>query len=153
MKKIYSLLALILVASMLFCTACDISSLLGPKETTTSTQPTTSTTEKPPHTEHSDANGDYVCDECGEELERPEPPKCEEHKDEDGDEKCDICGADVPKTEPPVCEGEHTDSDNNNYCDVCGAEIPQVEVPPELKETTMYLVGDNCLGRNCKGVR
>lgn len=143
MKKIYSLLALILVASMLFCTACDISSLLGPKETTTSTQPTTSTTEKPPHTEHSDANGDYVCDECGEELERPEPPKCEEHKDEDGDEKCDICGADVPKTEPPVCEGEHTDSDNNNYCDVCGAEIPQVEVPPELKETTMYLVGDS----------
>ena len=27
-----------------------------------------------PHTEHVDANEDYVCDECGEELERPEPP-------------------------------------------------------------------------------
>ena len=167
MKKIYSLLALMLVATMLFCTACDIGSIFGPKETTTPTQSTTSTT-TPPHTDHSDADCDDICDVCGEELLRPLPPQCEElgHKDEDGDlycdvcgescavdiphdhsdydgdEKCDICGEDIPKTEPPVCE-EHIDEDENYYCDVCGAEIPQKEVPPELANTTMYFVGDS----------
>lgn len=125
MKKIYSLLALILVATMLFCTACE--GIFGPggtsttPQTTTQPAPSSSTTTK---------------------KEEPDLPVCEEHIDENGDEKCDVCGADVPKEEPPVCE-EHVDEDENYYCDVCGAEIPQKEVPPELKETTMYLVGDS----------
>ena len=54
--------------------------------------------------EHADADGNYICDKCGAELDRPEPPVCNEHKDENGDEKCDVCGADVPKEEPPVDE-------------------------------------------------
>ena len=70
-------------------------------------------------TEHVDANEDYLCDNCGAELERPQPPQCTEHKDEDGDEKCDVCGADVPKPQPPVCT-EHKDEDGDYKCDVCG---------------------------------
>lgn len=43
-------------------------------------------------TEHVDENGDYICDKCEAELEKPEPPVCKEHKDEDGDYMCDSCG-------------------------------------------------------------
>ncbi len=83
-------------------------------------------------TEHVDADFDYICDNCGAELQEPEPPVCEEHKDDDGNEKCDVCGADVPKPEPPVCE-EHKDDDGNEKCDVCGADVPKPE-PPVCEE-------------------
>ena len=77
--------------------------------------------DNPECTEHVDANKDYLCDNCGAELEKPDtpkPPVCDEHKDEDGDEKCDTCGADVPAPQPPVCT-EHKDEDGDYKCDAC----------------------------------
>ena len=77
--------------------------------------------DNPECTEHVDANKDYICDNCGAELEKPDtpkPPVCTEHKDEDGDEKCDVCGADVPAPQPPVCT-EHKDEDGDYKCDAC----------------------------------
>ncbi len=48
------------------------------------------------------------------------------------------------KTDPPVDEcDEHIDEIKDEICDVCGAEIKEEQVPVELKETTMYLVGDS----------
>ena len=88
--------------------------------------------EEPKCTEHVDANGDYVCDNCEAELERPQPPECTEHKDENGDEKCDVCGADVPKPQPPECT-EHKDENGDEKCDVCGADVPKPQ-PPECTE-------------------
>ncbi len=43
-------------------------------------------------TDHVDADDDYICDNCGAELEKPDVPACTEHKDEDDDYKCDNCG-------------------------------------------------------------
>ena len=109
MKK---LLALLLISCMLMTTlaSCD----LFPTECT----------------EHVDADGDYVCDNCEAELKKPDPkpPVCEEHKDEDGDEKCDACGADVPKPQPPACT-EHKDEDGDEKCDDCGADVPKPQPP------------------------
>ena len=111
-------LALFVICCMLMTTlaSCDLIDQIFGKECT----------------EHVDADFDYICDNCGAELQEPEPPVCEEHKDEDGDEKCDVCGADVPKPEPPVCE-EHKDEDGDEKCDVCGADVPKPE-PPVCEE-------------------
>ena len=72
------------------------------------------TPECPPHV---DADGDLICDICGESCAEI-PPECEQHKDEDGDEKCDVCGADVPAPEPPACDG-HVDENDDYKCDKC----------------------------------
>ena len=111
-------LALFVICCMLMTTlaSCDLIDRIFGKECT----------------EHVDADFDYICDNCGAELQEPEPPVCEEHKDENGDEKCDVCGADVPKPEPPVCE-EHKDEDGDEKCDVCGADVPKPE-PPVCEE-------------------
>ena len=108
MKK---LLALIIISCMLMTTLASCNLFGGGKDTPTKTE----------CTEHVDADGNYVCDNCGVELTKPDPkpPVCEEHKDEDGDEKCDVCGADVPKPQPPACT-EHKDEDGDLKCDVCG---------------------------------
>ena len=102
MKK---LLAILLISCMLMTTlaSCD---WFGGKDP------------EPECTEHVDANEDYLCDNCGAELERPQPPQCTEHKDEDGDLKCDVCGADVPAPPPPVCT-EHKDENGDYKCDAC----------------------------------
>lgn len=42
----------------------------------------------------------------------------------------------------PECD-EHIDEDGDKICDFCGEEIKEAQVPVELKETTMYLVGDS----------
>ena len=132
MKKTALFLAIILVFSLAL-TSCDLWPF-GQKECT----------------EHVDANGDYICDNCEAELEKPdlppEPPVCEEHEDADGDEKCDKCGADVPATEPPVCE-EHVDADGDNICDNCGEGLPVPPDPPvceEHKDEDGDLKCDNC---------
>ena len=87
-----------------------------------------------PCTEHVDANEDYFCDNCGAELERPQPPQCTEHKDEDGDLKCDVCGESCAEI-PPEC-GQQKDEDGDGKCDICGAEIrdPQPPVCTEHKD-------------------
>ncbi|MBR2381843.1 MAG: hypothetical protein IKA84_05070 [Clostridia bacterium] len=38
---------------------------------------------------------------------------------------------------------EHVDEDKDGLCDRCGGEFKEDPVPVELKETTMYLVGDS----------
>ena len=73
MKK---LLALLLIGCMLMATLASCN-LFGQKECT----------------EHVDADGNYVCDNCEAELQKSDlPPACPGHKDEDGDLKCDACG-------------------------------------------------------------
>lgn len=47
-------------------------------------------------TNHEDADGNYVCDKCGERLPIPTPTECDKHVDENGDGKCDVCGKDLP---------------------------------------------------------
>ena len=42
--------------------------------------------------EHNDADGNGVCDKCGDEVAVTPPTECTEHKDENGDGKCDECG-------------------------------------------------------------
>ncbi len=44
-------------------------------------------------TNHIDANGDDVCDTCGEPITPDEP--CTEHTDADGDDVCDTCGVPI----------------------------------------------------------
>ena len=70
MKKV---LALLVVCFMLMTTlaSCSILDQFFGKECT----------------EHVDANGDYICDNCEAELEKPH-----EHDDADGDNVCDGCG-------------------------------------------------------------
>lgn len=72
--------------------------------------------------EHTDTNGDFICDKCSDDLSEDEnPPECE-HKDTDGNLLCDKCGEDLSENEnPPECE--HEDSDGNLLCDKCGDEI------------------------------
>ena len=42
----------------------------------------------------------------------------------------------------PPCD-EHIDEVKDGICDVCGEEIKEDQIPVELKEITMYLVGDS----------
>ena len=105
MKKIYSILAILIIVTMLF-SGCVIDP--QPSQTTTMTPENTTakpTTAKPTTT--------------------------------------------TPTTTPststtpvPECD-EHIDEVKDGLCDVCGAEIKEDQVPVELKETTMYLVGDS----------
>lgn len=45
-------------------------------------------------------------------------------------------------TPVPECK-EHVDENKDGICDRCGGEFKEDPVPVELKETTMYLVGDS----------
>ena len=70
MKKFLALFV-ICIMLMTLLASCDLS-WLNPEK---------------PCTEHVDANGDYICDNCEAELEKPH-----EHADADGDNVCDGCG-------------------------------------------------------------
>ncbi len=63
-------------------------------------------------TEHTDANGDGICDVCGVAF------TCADHKDGDGNGRCDTCGAKIDAT----CTS-HTDANGDGLCDVCGASV------------------------------
>ena len=76
MKKTTLLLVAILLVSVLTFASCN---LFAP--------------DNKECTEHVDADGNYICDNCEAELEKndtPETPVCE-HKDENNDHKCDAC--------------------------------------------------------------
>ena len=136
MKRHVSLLAcLVLVVAMVFTLAsCDqIKNLFG----------------KPECTEHVDANTDYVCDNCGAELEKPA-----EHTHEYSSEvtTAATCTADGVKTFTCSCGDSyteaipatgHTDADTNYVCDVCEAEL-EGKPEPEPVYTKVYL--DNNAG-------
>ena len=142
MKK---LLAILLVLSMVggMLAACTQT----PSTSSTSSKNTTTTTTKPddpyiPPTcnVHADENSDYVCDNCGVELQKPDDPNtgtgCVEHKDANTDYVCDDCGAIIEQPDVPVegsievtltgysfetiyCEWTHLDGADsyNVYCD------------------------------------
>ena len=85
-----------------------------------------------PCTNHTDANGDGVCDTEGcNETVTPTPPSCTEHKDADGDGVCDTegCGEAVA----PVCT-EHKDADGDGVCDTEGCNEPVAPVCTEHKD-------------------
>lgn len=166
MKKIYSLLAIMLVITMLFCTACDFSGIFNPKPQESTTTTTTTTTVKP-NPSHDDNDNDGICDLCGGIFENSQckGPACDEHIDADSDEKCDVCGAEVSAhehtyehysdenghswsytcgCETPPNQAPHGDGDGDEKCDTCGFDMHKEDIiPVELKETTMYIVGDS----------
>ena len=82
-------------------------------------------------TEHTDADGDGLCDECGSAV--PKEP-CTECTDSDGDGKCDVCGDEV-ETEKKPCT-ECTDADGDGKCDECGSDVnadEPVKAPTEIE--------------------
>lgn len=134
MKKILSLILVLVIISGL------IVSCKGNTTTTTTTNQTTTTTEKtetpinPECNEHVDSNEDYLCDNCGKELEKPSTPPttdCTEHKDANTDYVCDNCGTvlDKPSTPPDDDCTEHKDANTDYICDDCGAEIEKPDDP------------------------
>ena len=87
-------------------------------------------------TNHVDQNEDYVCDNCGTQLERPtEPPiddECTDHVDQDEDYVCDNCGTQLERpTEPPVDDEctDHVDQDEDYVCDNCGTQLEKPDDP------------------------
>ena len=106
----------------------------NPGGTTTTTTTSTPGGEDPECTEHTDADEDNKCDNCGADV-TPDDPECTEHTDADGDNKCDTCGADVTP-DIPECT-EHTDADGDNECDTCGADVT-----PDTPECTEHTDAD-----------
>ncbi len=93
-------------------------------------------------TEHVDADSNYVCDNCGAELEKP-PVICDEHTDKDNDAKCDVCGEDIPDPRPPVCE-EHKDEDGDLKCDACAhVMFEQVKYTLNISDIETGVRSDN----------
>jgi len=95
-----------------------------------------------PCTEHVDANADYVCDNCGAEIEKTDIPddpiddptdKPCTHVDEDKNHKCDAC--EIEMGEHKAAEGSHIcaycdkaasdciDENTDHKCDICSAEM------------------------------
>ncbi len=100
MKKTALFLALVLVLSVMLFASCD-KLPFGKKECT----------------EHVDADTNYVCDNCGAELEKTDTPDDSkpEHTHSYVDGKCE-CGEEDPNYVPPC---KHTDYDKNHKCDKC----------------------------------
>lgn len=120
MKKF---LAIILVLSMIcgMLAACTQDNT----QSSTTTQGTgateeTTTTKQPTCNVHVDEDSDYLCDNCGLELEKPENPPvdntCTEHKDADTDYVCDDCGAAIEKPDDPFGK-----PDQNEKPEITGA--------------------------------
>ena len=100
MKKTALFLAILLVISVFAFASCD-KLPWGNKECT----------------DHVDADANYVCDNCGAELEKPdEQPGACEHADENKDHKCDSCGEAL--SECVAAEGSHN-------CSICGAALSE----------------------------
>ena len=101
MKKTTLLLVAILLVSVLTFASCN---LFAP--------------DNKECTEHVDADGNYICDNCEAELEKndtPETPVCE-HKDENNDHKCDACEEVI--SECVATEGGHD-------CAICGKTLSE----------------------------
>ena len=107
MKKILAIVLVLVMISGLMVSCIDQPA--GPSTTTTTTTTTTTgpiVDPLPPTCNvHVDDNTDYVCDNCGTSLEKPNPPidpDCTEHKDNNTDYVCDNCGADLKKPDTPI---------------------------------------------------
>ena len=146
MKKILSLI-LVLVMMLSVFASCQGNTTTS----TTAIDTTVTTTEKtdpdtpPTCNVHVDTDENYICDNCGVELEKTPNPDCTSHKDENADYVCDNCGAQLEKPENPPVDGEctnHKDANTDYVCDECGANIEKPEDPfqkpdqPEKPEIT-----------------
>ena len=104
MKKTALLLVVMLVVSIFALSSCE---LLGKI-------PGLGDLINKPCEEHVDADGDYLCDNCGAELEKEDtPPPCE-HKDENKDHNCDLCEEKL---------SEHAAGEGSHNCSVCGTKL------------------------------
>ena len=84
-----------------------------------------------PCDEHTDTNGDYLCDVC--EAELPNPATCQ-HADTNTDYKCDICKTDLPN--PATCQ--HADTNTDYKCDICKTDLPNPETCQHADANTDY---------------
>ena len=104
MKKILAIILVLVMISGLMVSCIDQPA--GPSTTTTTTTTGPIVDPIPPTCNvHVDDNTDYVCDNCGTSLEKPNPPidpDCTEHKDNNTDYVCDNCGADLKKPDTPI---------------------------------------------------
>ncbi|MBR6315319.1 MAG: InlB B-repeat-containing protein, partial [Clostridia bacterium] len=82
----------------------------GSRTRTCKNDPSHKETEVIPQLNHTDADGDTICDVCG------NPTEAHQHTDANGDGKCDTCGA---KTNVHA----HTDGNNDGVCDGCGSNM------------------------------
>ena len=82
----------------------------GSKTRTCNNDPSHKEVEILPQLNHTDANGDTICDVCG------NPTADHRHTDGNGDGKCDTCGG---KTNVHV----HTDGNHDGVCDGCGCNM------------------------------
>ena len=134
MKK---LLAILIVLSIFagVLASCNPST---PQNSTTTKNDTVTTTKPddqytPPTCNiHVDADENYLCDNCGVELEKTPQPDCTEHIDENADYVCDNCSAELEKPDnPPVDDGctSHKDANTDYICDDCGANIEKPDDP------------------------
>ena len=119
MKKI---LTLILIFAMLTSTFVSCENITDSSTTTTTTTTTTSTstsdtTTTPTCNVHVDENDDYICDNCGIDIEKTVDP--EPNPDPDPDHDCT----------------EHTDGNADYICDNCGAalEAPDASVTGNIE--------------------
>ena len=106
MKKTALLLVVMLVVSLFALASCE----------TVSKIPVIGDLFDKPCTEHVDADKNYVCDNCGAELEKADTPNDSEHTHSYVDGKCE-CGEEDPNYVPPC---DHVDEDKNHKCDKCG---------------------------------
>ena len=103
------LCAVIILTLSLALASCDVIAGFFPSD-------------EPECTAHTDADGNLLCDVCGDKI-APAAPEHTAHEDTDGDGCCDECGA---KLEPDAPEHTaHTDLDSDYYCDECGAQLPR----------------------------
>ena len=104
MKKILAIVLVLIMITSLMVSCIDQPA--GPSTTTTTTTTGPIVDPIPPTCNiHVDENTDYVCDNCGTSLEKPNPPidpDCTEHKDKNTDYVCDNCGADLKKPDDPI---------------------------------------------------
>ena len=106
MKKTAIFLAVVLAFSMLVLSSCDLLAQI----------PGVGDLINKPCTEHVDANGDYICDNCQAELEKndtPDTPYEPDTPDEPG----------KPEEKPSACE--HADADKDHKCDSCGDTLSE----------------------------
>lgn len=104
MKKILAIILVLVMISGLMVSCIDQPASSSTTTTTTTTGPIVDPL-PPTCNVHVDENTDYVCDNCGTSLEKPNPPidpDCTEHKDENIDYVCDNCGADLKKPDDPI---------------------------------------------------
>ena len=97
MNKVLKItIAVVLCLIVILAVALLVSQCGKNKAENTTTTPTTTTTTPPPPacTEHVDNNTDYLCDNCGAELEKP---TCTEHVDSNNDYICDVCETELEK--------------------------------------------------------